>query len=78
MVLTVNFKGDRLIPNKGVIFDGLIIGVSALVVLFIFQNFGFASAVNALPEGYKILIAATLGVYIKHLFSIRIGNSTVL
>jgi len=70
MAFQIRFNERKIVPDKQVLTDALVIGVLSVFVAFLANFFGFDFIFGFLPEGWKILGYVVVGVYVRSLFKV--------
>jgi len=68
----VDFNSRKVVPDRALVVDALLVGLFAVFVAFVIDFFGFNFLIDFLPDGFELLSIVAISVYLKSLFNIKI------
>lgn len=76
----INIKVNKanLIPSRIIFGEGIISGIIASGILFFLNFFGIMSLFNWIPKGFEVFALVFVAIYIKHLFSVKLGGKEII
>jgi len=66
------------VPDKSIIFEGLLIGLVATVALFLVDFFGLKPFFDFIPEGMQLFVLVFAAVYLRRLFIVRLNGKEII
>lgn len=78
MAIKISINPKNLIPSKTILIEGIFIGITASVVLFLSNFFGLQKVLEFIPEGFEVFTLVFVAVYLKHLFVVKFRGREVI